>query len=52
MIPILFTGGAAAVLHPVIITIGVGYLFLLPAILFLVPALNIFLARQEQSRGQ
>jgi multidrug efflux pump len=52
MIPVLFTGGAAAVLHPVIITIGVGYLFLLPAILFLVPALNIFLARQEQSRGQ
>ena len=52
MIPILFTGGAAAVLHPVIITIGAGYLFLLPAILFLVPALNIFLARKEQSHGQ
>jgi multidrug efflux pump subunit AcrB len=52
MIPLVFTSGAAAVLHPVIITIGVGYLFSLPAILFLVPALNIFLARKEQSRGQ
>jgi len=52
MIPLVFTNGAAAVLHPVIITIGVGYLFSLPAILFLVPALNIFLARKEQSRGQ
>ena len=52
MIPLVFTNGAAAVLHPVIITIGVGYLFSLPAILFLVPALNISLARKEQSRGQ
>jgi cobalt-zinc-cadmium resistance protein CzcA len=39
-------------LHPVIITVGVGYLFSLPAILFLVPALTVFLARKEQSRGQ
>ena len=52
MIPLVFTSGATAVLHPVIITVGVGVLFLLPAILFLVPALTIFLARQEQSRGQ
>jgi hypothetical protein len=48
----VFTSGAAAVLHPVIITVGVGFLFLLPAILFLVPALYIFFARKEQSRGQ
>lgn len=52
MIPLVFTSGAAAVLHPVIITVGVGFLFSLPAILFLVPALYIFLARKEQSRGQ
>ncbi len=52
MIPLVFTSGAAAVLHPVMITVGVGFLFSLPAILFLVPALTIFLARREQSRGQ
>jgi multidrug efflux pump subunit AcrB len=52
MMPLLFTSGAAAVLHPAIITVGVGYLFLLPAILFLAPALTIFLTRKEQSRGQ
>jgi multidrug efflux pump subunit AcrB len=52
MIPLAYTSGAAAVLHPVIIIVGVGNLFSLPAILFLVPALTIFLARKEQSRGQ
>jgi multidrug efflux pump subunit AcrB len=52
MIPLVFTNGAVAVLHPVIITVGVGYLFSLPAILFLVPALTAFFARKEQSRGQ
>jgi len=52
MMPLVFTSGAAAVLHPVIITVGVGFLFSLPAILFLVPALTIFLVRKEQSRGQ
>lgn len=51
MIPLLFTSGALAILHPVVITVGVGFLFSLPAILFLVPALTIFLARKEQSRG-
>jgi len=52
MIPLVFTSGAAAVLHPVIITVGVGYLFSLPAILFLAPTLYLFLAPKEQSRGQ
>jgi len=52
MMPLVFTSGAAAVLHPVIITVGVGFLFSLPAILFLVPALYIFLVRKEQSHGQ
>ncbi|WP_372523354.1 efflux RND transporter permease subunit [Sulfuricaulis sp.] len=52
VIPLVFTSGAAAVLRPVMITVGVGFLFSLPAILFLVPALTIFLARKEQSRGQ
>jgi multidrug efflux pump subunit AcrB len=52
MIPLVFTSGAAAVLHPVIITVGVGYLFSLPAIFFLAPTLYLFLAPKEQSRGQ
>jgi len=52
MIPLVYTSGAAAVLHPVIIIVGVGNLFSLPAILFLVPALTVFLACKEQSRGQ
>jgi multidrug efflux pump subunit AcrB len=49
MIPIVFISGAAAVLYPVVLTVGAGYLFLLPAILFLVPALYVFLTRKEQS---
>ena len=51
MMPIMFTTGAAAVLHPVILTVGAGFLFSVPAMMFLVPALYLILARMEQSRG-
>jgi len=51
MMPVLFTAGAADILHPVIIAMTTGLLFSLPVNLFLVPLLYLFFGRKEQSNG-
>jgi len=51
MMPLLFTAGAADILHPVIIAMTTGLLFSLPVNLFLVPLLYLFFGRKEQSPG-
>jgi multidrug efflux pump subunit AcrB len=51
MMPLLFTTGAADILHPVIIAMTTGLFFSLPVNLFLVPLLYLFFGRKEQSSG-
>jgi HAE1 family hydrophobic/amphiphilic exporter-1 len=49
MMPLLFTVGAADILHPVIIAMTTGLLFSLPVNLFLVPLLYSFLEARNKA---